>query len=156
MPVARVVDRFDAVAITREHQLATLAVPYREGEHPVEPSKGGGGPFGVRVQDHLRIGAGVKLVTEGFELGSELAKVVDLTVVADDEPAVAGCHRLTTGRREVDDRQSAVTEPDWTVHPLTFAIGSRRWIKASVMRPRITGATGARSRFKIAATPHTS
>src|SRR5687768_8506560 len=58
------------------------------------------------------------------ELGAQLLKVVDLSVVDDDHLLVARDHRLMPRRGEIDYRKPAMTKPDESVVEKTLTIGA--------------------------------
>ena len=113
-PVGRepVVERLDAEPVARGKDRPGLAVVEHEREHAVEPVQAVPPPLGVGVEEHLGVGAGVKGMAGGLELGAQLAVVVDLAVVDDPVAAVGRAHRLVAGRREVEDGEPAVAERD--------------------------------------------
>ena len=68
------------------------------------------------MDDHLAVGVvRAEDVTEADELGAQLGVVVDLAVEDEPERAVLVRHRLHRRRREVDDREPAIPEPDASV-----------------------------------------
>ncbi len=89
--------RLDAVAVAGEEKLAAPAVPDRQGEHAVEAGQRLLTPFGICGSDHLGVGLRAEAVPGPLELGAQLAEVVDLAVVGDDEAVFAGGHRLAPG-----------------------------------------------------------
>ena len=105
----RVEERLDAEVIARENEFRLVAgIEDREPPHPVETTEAADAPLGVGVQRDLGVAAGAELVPERFELGAQLAVVVDLAVV-DDDDAVIGRHRLCAAG-EVDDAEAAEPE----------------------------------------------
>jgi hypothetical protein len=58
------------------------------------------------------------------ELRPELEVVVDLSVQAADEPAVAGAHRLVARRAEIENRQTAVAEHQSARPAHAFVVGT--------------------------------
>ena len=127
-PRARVVERLDAVVVAGEHQaglVAGVVAQVEDGERPhaVEAGEAVGPPLQVRVQHHLGVARGVEGVAERFELGPQLAEVVDLAVVGELHRAVVGADRLvTTGG--VDDREAAVAEAGQRVLEEPLAVGA--------------------------------
>ena len=69
-------------------------------------------PLDAGREHHLGVGAAAEAVSALGQFRAQLPKVVDLAVVGDDVAAAGRMHRLRAGRREVDDRQPAVAEPD--------------------------------------------
>ena len=68
----------------------------------------------VEVDEHLGVAVGAEAVALRLELGAELAVVVELAVLDDDDAAVLVRDRLVAGL-EVDDREPARGEPDGAV-----------------------------------------
>jgi hypothetical protein len=110
--------------VAREDQARRVAalVEDREPPHAVEPAERIHAPGRVRLEHDLAVGMGAEGVPERFELGSELAEVVDLAVVDEVQPAVRGRHRLAA-RRDVDDAESAHPE----ARGVGFAVAQAIW-----------------------------
>ena len=62
-------------------------------------------------------------VSGALELRAERAEVVDLAVVRDDDAAVLVRQRLSAGLRQIDDRQTAIPEPDARIAPDPLTVG---------------------------------
>jgi hypothetical protein len=62
-------------------------------------------------------------MTECLKFGSQLGMVIDLTVVRDNEPTLAGRHGLLSSRAEIDDRKSSVTHSKCTIDEDSFSVG---------------------------------
>ena len=73
----------------------------------------------------------------GKQIGAQRFVIVDLAVEADDERAVVAEHRLVRAFGQIDDRQSAVTEPDGALPRQPFARAIRGFTPAA--RIAITG-----------------
>ncbi len=101
-----VVERFDAEPVTGEHEAAAVAVPDGDGEHPAQALPQARAPLLVAVDERLGVAAGVEPVAGALELAGELAVVVDLPVLDDDDVSVLAGNRLVAAR-EVDDREAA-------------------------------------------------
>ena len=89
---------------------------------PVEATQKSISPLLVSVDDDLGVGTRMELMAVGLELDTQLLKVVQLTVVAEEHVAGLIGHRLVAGWREVDYRQAAVDQPDRPGRPHPFAI----------------------------------
>ena len=109
------VQRLLAGAVARQEHRRVAQVVEGHGEHAVQPGEHVVSPLPVRGEDHFGIAAGAEGVSQRFELRAEVEEVVDLAVEGDAELARGIEHRLMSGRREVDDRQAAVSKPDATV-----------------------------------------
>src|SRR4029079_6661839 len=86
-----------------------VAIPERERKHPAKALHAVFAPGLPRVDDDLGIRPGPELMTERDQLRHQLAIVIHLAVVDDDDRAILVPERLLP-RREVDDRQPALTE----------------------------------------------
>ncbi len=93
--------------VAGEEEAAAAAVEDGQGEHAVEAADAILTVLLVGVQQHLGVGAGVEAVAQLFELGAQLAEVVDLAVVDDPEGLVLVVDGLTPGL-EVDDGEAPV------------------------------------------------
>ena len=106
-----VIQRLDTIAITDKKESSPPAVPERKGKHTVEPLQGLWAPFDPCVQHHLRVGAGLELMSQGRQFDAEFLEVIDFTVVTDNVlPGLIG-HGLAPGRGQVDNGQSAMPQP---------------------------------------------
>ena len=91
-PTCGVVQRLDAEVVTGEHEPRPASAPVEDGQRPhaVEAGEAVGAPLGVGVQ-HTSVSQLVwKVWPSGFELGPQLAEVVDLAVVGELHRAVVG------------------------------------------------------------------
>ncbi len=68
-------------------------------------------PLPERGQDHLSVSVGAEAVAEGFQLGTQLTVIIDLTVKGDDKATARVGHGLTARVGKVHDGQAPVTEP---------------------------------------------
>ncbi len=121
-PDLGVVQRLDAVSITREEQLTPTPVPDGEREHAVEALDAFGSPVRIGVEHDLGVGVGSKGAPLSLQLEPQLAVVVELAVVGDDVVAGGIDHRLVALGPRIDDREAAIGEPDRPVGVLTLAI----------------------------------
>ncbi len=64
------------------------------------------------VEENLRVGGPSKAQPRRLELRSELPKVVDLAVEDEYEALVPRVHRLRAGIRQIQNRETAVSEAD--------------------------------------------
>ncbi len=137
--VARVpkVQRLDAEPVPRQKQRALRLIVDGEGEHAVETLQAPLAPLLVRLQNDLGVGAGAKRVTEAAEVGGQFKVVIDLTVVDNLQPAVGRGHRLAPGRRQVDDRQPTVTQPDTLVGEHAGIVGTAMRLDGHHAGPQI-------------------
>ena len=123
-----VVEGLDPDAVANEPKLPGWFVPQGEGKHSTETSQAVDAPFFERMKDHFGVGViRFPAMPAGLtELGAEVVVVVDLAVVRDRERTVLIRHRLPCAVRQIDDGQSAVTEPDVLIgcDPRGRAIGA--------------------------------
>ncbi len=122
----RPVKRLLAQPVAHQHQLAAVAPPGAEGEHPEQLGQQGlGAPFGEAIGDHFAIAMAAKLPPKRRKLGPDFSGVVEFAVVSQHHPAVVAGDRLGAGLAQVDDREAAVDEPGTcrTIPPDIGAIG---------------------------------
>jgi hypothetical protein len=95
--------------IPRKHDLAATVIPKREREHAVETLDEARALVLVEVWKYFRIASRAKHMPARDELVSQLAEVVDLTVLdGHDRPVFVPDRLVTAGN--VDDAQSADTK----------------------------------------------
>ena len=121
-------ERFDPEAVAREHESLFARVPHGDGEHTAKPLPQLGAPLLVPVNEHLGVAAAAEPVTCPLELVHELAVVVDLAVLHDDDAAVLVRDRLVASG-QIDDRQPACGDPDRSVE--MRALGVRAAVEQS-------------------------
>src|SRR2546422_3471160 len=109
-------ERLDAEAITRGEEAPLACVPDRESEDAVEARRHAAPPFDEAAQDDFGVRARREGMAARFELGAQLAEVIDLAVVGDDVSAALDCHRLATAG-EGDDREPRMPERGVRVAP---------------------------------------
>ena len=106
----RQVERLDSQGIPGQQEPALLGVPAGEGEHTAEPAHRSW-PVQAKGAEHDgRVAGGVQLLPLGHQAPPKVAEVVDLAVEDDDVPGHRVHHGLGAGRREVEDRETAVGE----------------------------------------------
>src|SRR5829696_6484562 len=98
------VKRFLAEAIACDEQPTPSTVPESEGKHAVELSNHCVAVLFVQVRQHLGIRSTAKSMSTFFEIGTQLAIVIDLAVEDYGDAPIFVEDRLFT-RDEVDDRQ---------------------------------------------------
>ena len=131
-----------------------MAIPQRKREHAIEAlQRFFQAPGNDGIQQDFAVGTRLEPISCGFKLGPQLAKVVDLAVVAQYIARIGRNHRLMAGRRKVNDRQSPVAEADIAVNQWPSPSGPR-CAMASVMPCSTAGSTAAPSRWIKPATPH--
>src|SRR5215467_682560 len=59
-----------------------------------------------------------------FQLNSQLTKVVNLSIVAQDVTAIGRQHWLMRSRAQVDDGQTAMADPEDAVNEMALAVGA--------------------------------
>jgi hypothetical protein len=116
------VERLDAEAVPGQQQLAPLGVPERDREHPVQALERPLPPLREGAQHDLGVGARAEAVAGRLQLGAQLAEVVDLAVVGEDQAPVLGRHGLLAGGRQVDDREAPVAEADRPIAEVAFGV----------------------------------
>src|SRR5437773_10979475 len=122
--VTVIVQRLDPVPIPGKEEPLPRAIPDRKGEVSVEAIEAGFAPLLIRVDNDLRVRPGAKVVPGPFQFSAQLLKVVQLTVVDEDDRTDLIAHRLVSGRGEVDDSEAAVPQTNRTFHVVIFVIQS--------------------------------
>ena len=62
-------------------------------------------------------------MARGLKLGAQVAEIVDLAIVGQNEAVLDADHRLVGERRQIDDRQPAMAKPHRTFAPVALAVG---------------------------------
>ena len=124
LAVIGVVQGLDAKGIAGDEKSLFAVVPDGKGIHAAEFVQHRFALEFVKVKEDLGVALGNEAAAFGFELGTELAVVVDLAVEGDDEGAVVAEHRLGAGRGEIDNRKAAMAKADTTVlgEPIAGAV----------------------------------
>ena len=107
------VERLDAEPVAHQRQRALAAVPQRDREHadqPVQRRLDAERGESLPASPRCRNGRGTR--RRARQRRPQFLVVVDLAVVDDDEAAVGRDHRLMAGRRQIDDRETAMRERD--------------------------------------------
>ncbi len=104
--------RLDAEAVARQREHTLTAIPQGEREHAAHaPRRLLEPPNGASLGDHLGIGMAAEGPARRQKVGAQLLRVIELTIVVEDETAAGRHHRLPAGRREVDDGEPALGKP---------------------------------------------
>ena len=126
-----VVQRLLAHAVARQEQRAFGGIPQREREHAVQAlQRTLDAPVAYRREQGfgVRMPAPVEAGARRVELGAQVAVVVNLAVVGNDETPARRHHRLVTGWGRIENGQPAMGEPD---------AGRRVPPTAAVIRPAV-------------------
>ncbi len=121
-----VVERLDAHPVADQEQFPVARVPQGEGVHPVQPLGEAGAPLQVGAQHDLGVAFGTEGVAARAQLGAQLAVVVGLAAVREDQAGRAGRgdgHGLGAAGR-VDDGEPAVAERGVRVEPAAAGVGA--------------------------------
>ena len=89
-----------------------MRVPKRKGEHAVEPRQRPLPPLRQGIEHNFGVSPRTEAVPSRLQLESELAKVVDLAVVAQDISAIGRRHRLMPCVRQVNDCEPTMPESE--------------------------------------------
>ncbi len=119
-----VIQRLDAESVARQEQLLPAAVPDREGEHAVQAGRTVLAPLGIRPENDLGIAVGNEMMTERLQLLAQFRVVVDGAIEDQCESGRVIAHGLRGTFRQVDDRQSPVSQRDRAVEPGAAAVRS--------------------------------
>src|SRR5690242_15999000 len=98
--------------VARQEHPLSLGIVDGEGEHAVDAPEAFDIPLTICLEQNFSIARRAEPVALGQQRLSQLAIVVDLAVEDDLQPRRIVFHWLIRGRREVDDRKSAVAERD--------------------------------------------
>ncbi len=141
--------RLLAEPVARQHELALASGPTRRRRTCRRPVRAlARTPQWSKASSRISVSEWPRNRTpRAAELGGQLAVVVDLAVVGDDEAAAGRRHRLVAGGREVEDGQPAVAEAD-SARRVASRLPSRRAPRASWHRP----STSSRRSLSSAAT----
>ena len=133
---ARDEQRLDAERVPAKDQPAGPLVQQREGEHAAQPVEAGRAPPAPGLEQDLGVGGGPEPDPGGRQLSPQRLIVVDLAIVADDQPVLL--ERLVGRGRQVDDRQPAMAETDLgaVVLPLEDALGIRPAVRDRAQHAR--------------------
>src|SRR5690606_17707560 len=105
----RIVQRLDSKAVTRHEQPLSRNIPEGKCKHSLEVIDAIIAVYLVRFDHDLSVRLGLEPATECFQLSTQLAVVIDLTVVCQPDALAIIAHRLSTGG-EINDGQSAVRQ----------------------------------------------
>src|SRR6266511_4655657 len=117
-----IVERLDPETVPRQEQPLALAVPEREGEHPLQPLHAALAFLLVEMEDRLRIALGAVAMAARHEPRPQARGIVDLAVVGEPAGAVLIGHGLLA-RGHVHDGQPAMAEPYRPLGPYSLAVG---------------------------------
>lgn len=117
------VQRLHAQPVAREEQASAPVIVDRKGEHAVQPRKALRSPLPPRGDDHLCIAARPEPVPPVLQLGTQLAEIVDFTVIGERDRLVVARHRLRAAL-DVDDREAEMTKADAGRGPFTRTVGT--------------------------------
>lgn len=109
--VMRDVQRFDTQPVAAENQAAPRFRPHGKSKHAAQPGKAFQVPFEERMQDNLRVAAGLETVSAIFQFLAKFTVIVDLAVENDDGVAIFGRDRLIACG-EIDDLESSRSQRD--------------------------------------------
>ena len=118
------IERLHAQPVAGEEQGVLIGIVEREGEHAVEPGEAVRPPLPPGGEDDFGVALGLEMVALDLQLGANLAEIVDLAIIGDDQPAIGGQHRLRRGLGKIDDREAAMAEADARRGPHAAAVRS--------------------------------
>ncbi len=126
-PGAAPIERLDPEPVADQRELALLAIPQRQREHPLAFAQcRHDAPAREALDQHFRIRMAAQHDTVLAQALGKLAVIVDLAVIGDDIAAIGAGHRLVPGGTDVDDGEAAVAEGDarFRVDPHAAIIGT--------------------------------
>src|SRR5262249_49500137 len=110
-PIKRNIERLFSEAVAHQVQDAGSAVPDRKSKHSGKPSQGQlDAEVFERGEHHLGVAVAAEPMAVPLEFSPKFGKVVDLAVESHHQAFAVRQHGLMTRLREVDDRESAMTE----------------------------------------------
>ena len=121
-----VVQRLDAEPVARQHDAPGIALPDREGEHPVKTLNAAWSPFLVGFEDDFGVAPGEEPIAFGRKIAAQLAKIIDAAVEDDGKAQFRIDHRLLRRRREIDNAEPSMTERDATLRECAAGVRSAR------------------------------
>ena len=110
-----------AKTVAGDDELFSPCVPERERVHPVEVIHEVLAVLFVKVRQYLGVGLGNELVTTFFEVGADLAVVIQLAVHHHDDRLVLAKDRLVAGV-QIDDREPPHPQGGSVVQPQPLGI----------------------------------
>ena len=129
-------ERTHTKAIPDQDHATGTALMDREGELPVEPIQEARSPLLPAVHQDLGVTGRGEAMAERTEFRGELAMVVDLTVVGDDDGTVLVRHRLGTAGK-IDDAEPHVRESHVRTGQETVAVRAAVTDRSSHARERV-------------------
>ena len=107
-----VIERLDPQPVARAEEAPAPPVPDRKSIHPLQPVQAIFTPMQIGLQQHFRISSGVEAVPARFQLRPQFPEVIDLAIENYPGRAVGRGHRLKPAIRQIDNRQTTMTESD--------------------------------------------
>src|SRR5262245_15855353 len=107
-----VIERLDPQPVARAKEATAPPVPDRKSIHPLQSLQAIFAPMQIGLQQHFRIRVGFEALPTRFQLRPQFPEVVDLAVENYPGRAVVRGHRLQSAIRQIDNRQTAMTESD--------------------------------------------
>src|SRR5437868_13577055 len=89
--------------ISRKQQAARAPIPYRVRVRPAQPLQQLPAVLLIAPEDHLRIAAASKSISERFERPAQLLEVIDLAVEDQRVARARIHHRLLVSRLDIED-----------------------------------------------------
>jgi hypothetical protein len=127
LSIVVVIELLHADGVAREDQVPVPPVPEPQRKDSGHLAESSGAKLFEHVEQGLGIGRAAEPDAASFQPAPEPGVVVELAVVGQPAFGSGRCHRLMTGRREIDNRQAAVAEPDGPldVHSLVVRTSMR-------------------------------
>jgi hypothetical protein len=119
-------ERFLTGAIAGEKKRVIPRIVQPEREHSGQPIETRRSPLAIRLKQNLGVATGSEPMATGFQLGAELAIIVNLAVEIDLQLPGGVAHGLMPAGGEIDYRKAAVRQPDSSIRrpPLPRVIGT--------------------------------
>src|SRR5437899_586728 len=113
--------RLFAQTVARNQQLAPTLVPKREREHAAQFLYALSAQLFVQMNNYFCVGVGIEAMAAGFELGTQLRKVVDLAVEYDPDRAIFIEDWLVSAGN-VDDAETPHSQPRILLRKQAFIV----------------------------------
>src|SRR5262245_1768577 len=106
-----VIERLHTKSIASAKESLFPAVPETKAPHAIEMLEAFFSPLLIGVQDNFSIGRRSKIVAAPLKLAANLPIVVYLSIECDGVGPIISSHWHTSRRRDIQNRESAVSQP---------------------------------------------
>src|SRR5262249_48696493 len=107
-----VIEGLDPQPVARAEEAPAPPVPDRKSIHPLQSPQAVFAPMQIGLQQYFRISAGFEAAPTRFQLRPQFPEVIHLAVENYPGRAIVRGHRLKPAVRQIDNRQTTMTESD--------------------------------------------